>query len=54
LRINIVDVNGRIVLENNINSGGQIDLSAFSKGIYIVKVQDLETSKKNTYKIIKK
>jgi hypothetical protein len=54
LRINIVDVNGRFVLENKINSGGQIDLSAFSKGIYIVKVQDLETSKKNTYKIIKK
>jgi hypothetical protein len=54
LRINIVDVNGRIVLENNINSGGQIDISNFSIGIYVVQVQDLETKKKNTYKIIKK
>jgi hypothetical protein len=54
LRINIVDVNGRIVLENNINSGGQIDISNFSIGIYIIQVQDLETQKKNTYKIIKK
>jgi hypothetical protein len=31
LRINIVDVNGRVVLENNINSGGQIDISDFSQ-----------------------
>jgi hypothetical protein len=31
-----VDVNGRVVLENNINSGGQIDISDFSKGIYVV------------------
>jgi hypothetical protein len=54
LRINIVDVNGRVLLENKINSGGQIDISNFSKGIYIVQVQDLETKKKNTYKIIKK
>jgi hypothetical protein len=54
LRINIVDFNGRVVLENNINSGGQINLSNFSNGIYVVQVQDLETKKKNTYKIIKK
>jgi hypothetical protein len=54
LRINIVDVNGRVVLENRINSGGQIDVSNFSKGIYIVQVQDLETKKQNTYKVIKK
>jgi hypothetical protein len=54
LTINIVDINGRVVLENKINSGGQIDISNFSKGIYIIQVQDLETKKKNTYKIIKK
>jgi hypothetical protein len=54
LGINIVDVNGRVVLENKISSGGQIDISTFSKGIYIVLVQDLETNKKNAYKIIKK
>lgn len=54
LGINVVDVNGRVLLENKINSGGQIDISNFSKGIYIVQVQDLQTKKKNTYKIIKK
>jgi hypothetical protein len=54
LRINIVDINGRVVLANKINSGGQIDISNFSKGVYVVQVQDLETKKKNTYKIIKK
>lgn len=54
LTINIVDINGRILSENKINSGEQIDISNFSKGIYIVQVQDLETKKKNTYKIIKK
>lgn len=53
LRINIVDVNGRVVLENKINSGGQIDISSFSHGIYLIQVYDLETNKKNTYKIIK-
>jgi hypothetical protein len=54
LTINIVDSNGRIISKNKINSGEQIDISNFSKGIYIVQVQDLETKKKNTYKIIKK
>lgn len=54
LTINILDINGRVISENKINSGEQIDISNFSKGIYIVQVQDLETKKKNTYKIIKK
>ena len=54
LTINIVDINGRVLSENKINSGEQIDISNFSKGIYIVQAQDLETKKKNTYKIIKK
>jgi hypothetical protein len=31
LRINIVDINGRVVLENKINSGGQIDILIFQK-----------------------
>lgn len=54
LGINILDVNGRVLLKNKIKSGEQIDISLFSKGIYIIQVQDLETKKKNTYKIIKK
>jgi hypothetical protein len=54
LRINIMEITGRVVLENKLNSGAQIDISDFSKGIYIIQVQNLETKKKNTYKIIKK
>jgi hypothetical protein len=41
-----VDINGRVVLENKINSGGQIDISNFSKGVYVVQVQDLKPKRK--------
>ncbi len=53
LRIKIVDINGRILLEKEINHGRKIDISNFSKGIYLMEVNDLETNKQNTYKIIK-
>ena len=52
--IQIVDLNGKQVYAGSITKDQPLDVSSYSQGIYLITVEDKETNKKNTYKIIKK
>jgi len=52
--INIVDLNGKLIYSGAINKDEPKDVSNYTQGIYLVTVENKESSKKNTYKIIKK
>jgi len=52
--IQIVDLNGKLLYSGSITKEQPLDVSSYSQGIYLITVEDKETSKKNTYKIIKK
>jgi hypothetical protein len=54
LEIKLIDLNGKLLLNAKINAGEAIDVSKYTNGMYLIEVKDIETNKKNTYKIIKK
>ncbi|MFY7666225.1 T9SS type A sorting domain-containing protein [Flavobacterium sp.] len=52
--ITIVDLNGKQLYKGVINKEEALDVSNYTKGIYLVTVENAATKKNNTYKIIKK
>ena len=52
--ITIVDLNGKQLYSGTINKDRPLDVSNFTKGMYLVTIENRETNKKTTYKIIKK
>jgi hypothetical protein len=52
--ITIVDLNGKHLYSGTINKEEPLDVSNYTQGMYLVTVENKETQKKNTYKIIKK
>ena len=52
--ITIVDLNGKQLYSGTINKEEPLDVSNYTQGMYLVTVENKETNKKNTYKIIKK
>ena len=52
--ITIVDLNGKQLYSGIINKEQPLDVSNYTQGMYLVTVENKETNKKNTYKIIKK
>ncbi len=53
-RISIYDLTGKIIFMNFINSNVKINCSNFSKGIYILTIDDLDARRQFVKKIIKK
>jgi hypothetical protein len=49
----ITDLNGRQIHEATIGKEEALDISNYSKGVYIINIESKELNKKNTYKIIK-
>ena len=54
LGIQIVDLNGKQMYSGTIQKDVPLDISSYSLGMYLVTIENKETKKKNTYKIIKK
>jgi hypothetical protein len=54
LGIQIVDLNGKQMYSGTIQKDVPLDVSTYSPGMYLVTIDNKETNKKNTYKIIKK
>jgi len=52
--ITIADLNGKQLYSGTINKEEPLDVSNYTQGMYVVTVENKETQKKNTYKIIKK
>jgi hypothetical protein len=52
--ITIVDLNGKQVYIGTIEKEIPLDVSNYTQGMYLVTIENKETNKKNTYKIIKK
>ena len=52
--ITIVDLNGKQLYSGTINKDQPLDVSNYTQGMYLVTLENKETNKKNTYKIIKK
>jgi len=52
--ITILDLNGKQLYSGNINKDEPLDVSNYTQGMYLVSVENKETNKKNTYKVIKK
>jgi hypothetical protein len=52
--ITIFDLNGKQLYSGTINKEEPLDVSNYTQGMYLVTVENKETNKKNTYKIIKK
>ena len=52
--ITIVDLNGKQLYSGSIIKDEPLDVSNYTQGMYLVSVENKETNKKNTYKIIKK
>ena len=52
--IQIADLNGKQIYAGTITKDQSLDVSNYSPGIYMVTVGTAESSKSNTYKIIKK
>jgi hypothetical protein len=52
--ITIVDLNGKQLYSGTINKEEPLDVSGYTQGMYMVTIDNTTTSKKNTYKIIKK
>jgi hypothetical protein len=51
--IQISDLNGKLIYSSSINKEEPLDISNFSQGMYMVTIENKESNKKNTYKIIK-
>jgi hypothetical protein len=54
LGIQIVDLNGKQMYSGTIQKDVPLDVSIYTPGMYLVTIENRETNKKNTYKIIKK
>ena len=52
--ITIFDLNGKQLYSGTINKEEPLDVSNYTQGMYLVTLENKETQKKNTYKIIKK
>lgn len=52
--IQIADLNGKLIYSGIISRDEPLDVSNFSQGMYLITIENQETKKKNTYKIIKK
>ena len=52
--ISIVDLNGKLIYQGNINKDQPLDVSDYTQGMYLVTIENNVTNQKNTYKIIKK
>ena len=52
--ISIADLNGKIIYQSIINKEEPLDVSNYTQGMYLVTIENKESNKKNTYKIIKK
>lgn len=52
--ITIVDLNGKQLYSGTINKEEPMDISNYTQGMYMVTIENTDTNKKNTYKIIKK
>jgi hypothetical protein len=53
-QIQIVDINGKQVYVGTIEKEVPLDVSSYTQGMYLITVENKESNKKNTYKIIKK
>lgn len=51
--IQISDLNGKLIYSNTINKEEPLDVSNYSQGMYLVTIENKQSNKKNTYKIIK-
>ncbi len=51
--IRIVDLNGKLLYQGNINKEEPLDVSNYTQGVYLVTIENRTTKKNNTYKIIK-
>jgi hypothetical protein len=51
--IQISDLNGKLIYSSSINKEEPLDISSYSQGMYMVTIENKESNKKNTYKIIK-
>jgi alpha-tubulin suppressor-like RCC1 family protein len=54
LGIQVVDLNGKLMYSGTINKEEPLDVSNFNQGMYLITIENKETKKKNTYKIIKR
>jgi uncharacterized protein YkuJ len=54
LDVRIVDLNGKQMYSRTIQKDVPLDVSSYTQGMYLVTIENKETKKKNTYKIIKK
>jgi hypothetical protein len=52
-QIQIVDINGKQIHIGAIEKEVPLDVSSYSQGMYLITVENKESNKKNTYKIIK-
>lgn len=52
--IYIADINGKQVYAGTIEKEVPLDVSSYTHGMYLITVENKESNKKNTYKIIKK
>ncbi len=52
--IQISDLNGKLIYSGSINKDEPLDVSNYNQGMYLVTIENKESNKKNTYKIIKK
>jgi hypothetical protein len=53
LLITIFDINGKTLLEKNMENDFSIDVSALTNGMYLAQIKDLSNSSINTYKFLK-
>ena len=51
--ITILDLNGKQLYSGTIKKEEQLDVSTFTKGMYLVTIENTTTNKKNSYIIIK-
>jgi hypothetical protein len=53
-QIQIVDMNGNQLYTGTIEKDVALDISSYAQGMYLIIIENKESNKKNTYKIIKK
>lgn len=50
----IADINGKQIYAGTIEKEVPLDVSSYTQGMYLITIENKESNKKNTYKIIKK
>jgi hypothetical protein len=53
-QVQIADLNGKQLFEDTIEKDVALDVSSYTQGMYLITIENKESNKKNTYKIIKK